>query len=691
MGLKQSVVIVNEYTIKTGDKGGTRGGTPGDYVLRYMARVGATEDITPTKLQEFDTNLTKYIARERATNLFDDIPSMKQSMRNAQRYGGVAFGYGDVALSDARLKRVSKDIQRQFDAGKTVMKTVLSFDEEYLREHGLISKDFHCRKRGDFRGHIDQLKLRMAIMNGMEKLSRHYDDLQFVGVIQVDTKHVHCHLAMVDRGRGSLMPDGTQRGKLTEKEKLSIRRGVDMYLDAKQTVKMMSSSVVYDKRNALCYIKKRTHQMMAQQGFSQFLLACLPENRNLWRASTNRKEMRKANSLVRDYVVQLLEQPQSGYRDAMNSVIAYADYRRDREDLSSDEHAQLIRDGQERIVTECMNGVYAVVKQIPESERQVRTPMLEMMSQDYEDMASQAVNDPLIEFGFKLRSYASRLDFHRKEYHRFESYHEQYEQAETHTKDAEALDAYFQLEMRYNQMLMVKYQYFLSFLPPDEKMEEEFEALMEQKDRLRNLRMMSEDKAFQRMLPENAEEYGIRVYGQYGGRRVKAQPEVIATRIRNMEQDVFDQEQRFRKKLQDYGMDYNGSAVVRRKLYPFEDVKALDLHHITYDFATDVPVSKPYLDEFVKMANERYDAFQKAKLYLEGTGQHTELESLPEQDVMVMKEYADRFGTTGILPSSRKAGSQFRQSRTVRLGKNYEKDLQMAVHAAVASMPSFVE
>lgn len=691
MGLKQSVVIVNEYTIKTGDKGGTRGGTPGDYVLRYMARVGATEDITPTKLQEFDTNLTKYIARERATNLFDDIPSMKQSMRNAQRYGGVAFGYGDVALSDARLKRVSKDIQRQFDAGKTVMKTVFSFDEEYLREHGLISKDFHCRKRGDFRGHIDQLKLRMAIMNGMEKLSRHYDDLQFVGVIQVDTKHVHCHLAMVDRGRGSLMPDGTQRGKLTEKEKLSIRRGVDMYLDAKQTVKMMSSSVVYDKRNALCYIKKRTHQMMAQQGFSQFLLACLPENRNLWRASTNRKEMRKANSLVRDYVVQLLEQPQSGYRDAMNSVIAYADYRRDREDLSSDEHAQLIRDGQELIVTECMNGVYAVVKQIPESERQVRTPMLEMMSQDYEDMASQAVNDPLIEFGFKLRSYASRLDFHRKEYHRFESYHEQYEQAETHTKDAEALDAYFQLEMRYNQMLMVKYQYFLSFLPPDEKMEEEFEALMEQKDRLRNLRMMSEDKAFQRMLPENAEEYGIRVYGQYGGRRVKAQPEVIATRIRNMEQDVFDQEQRFRKKLQDYGMDYNGSAVVRRKLYPFEDVKALDLHHITYDFATDVPVSKPYLDEFVKMANERYDAFQKAKLYLEGTGQHTELESLPEQDVMVMKEYADRFGTTGILPSSRKAGSQFRQSRTVRLGKNYEKDLQMAVHAAVASMPSFVE
>ena len=39
MSLKQNIVVVNEYTIKNNSgKGGSRGGSPGDYVLRYMAR-----------------------------------------------------------------------------------------------------------------------------------------------------------------------------------------------------------------------------------------------------------------------------------------------------------------------------------------------------------------------------------------------------------------------------------------------------------------------------------------------------------------------------------------------------------------------------------------------------------------------------------------------------------------------------
>lgn len=47
MSLKQSVVIVSEFTVKTPDGGGSRGASPGEYVLRYMARMGATEDLTP--------------------------------------------------------------------------------------------------------------------------------------------------------------------------------------------------------------------------------------------------------------------------------------------------------------------------------------------------------------------------------------------------------------------------------------------------------------------------------------------------------------------------------------------------------------------------------------------------------------------------------------------------------------------
>ena len=63
MGLKDSIVIKNRFTYKTGSSGGTRGSTPGEFVLRYMSRPNATENITPAKLKEKDTYITKYMAK----------------------------------------------------------------------------------------------------------------------------------------------------------------------------------------------------------------------------------------------------------------------------------------------------------------------------------------------------------------------------------------------------------------------------------------------------------------------------------------------------------------------------------------------------------------------------------------------------------------------------------------------------
>lgn len=687
MNLKQSVVVVNEYTIQTGSKSGSRGGTPGDYVLRYMARNLATEGIAPERLQDDDKAMMKYMARKEAVETTTSIPKMKRKMRDAQKYGGVAFGYGDVALSDSALKRASKDIQQQFENGKTVLKTVLSFDEEYLREHGIISEDFVCKKRGDYRGHIDQLKLRLAIMNGLEKMGRHYDDLQYVGVLQVDTKHVHCHLAMVDRGKGNLMSDGTQRGKITEKEKVALRRGIDMWLDEKQTVKAMSSSVMYDKRNAVCYIKKYTHKTMSERGFSQFVLACLPDNKNWWRASSHRKEMQKSNALVREFVNQLLLEPNSGYREAMQSVEHYAGYRKEREGLSQSEYEELVRYGQNRIVEDCMNGVYSVLKQVPEKERQVRTPMLESMAQNYEDMVSDVVNDPMVEFGFRLRSYSSRLNHHRKEYHKYQEYRNEYERAEDKEDASKPLGDYFQLEAEYNAMLMMKYQHFLSFLPADEDLVEEFNELMRRKDSLRNLKNMRADKAFKKMKNEDAaNEYGLRVYGQYGGARMLQTPEVIDGRIRLLEDNILQEEQQFRMKLQDYGMDYDGHGIKRQGLYSFDMVKALDLHHMSYDFPYDARISKFNVDNFCDMAEKRYQAFLDAKFYLEATNQADALQDLPVKDVEVMHEFAEKFRQTGVLEANRPTSGQHHKVATVSLDNSYHLDFKEIVQSTVRGL-----
>lgn len=686
MSLKQSIVIVNEFTYKTASGEGTRGSSPGDYVTRYMLREGATEQVAPTKLRDNDHLLTKYEGRMKAVHAETSIPGLKRRMKKAERLGGIAFSNGNTAMSDESVRSFSKMIQSDFDNGKTVLKTVLSFDEDWLREHGILEEDFVLKRKGDFRGHIDQLKLRLAVMHGVERMAVDFDDLHYIGCIQVDTKHVHVHLAMVDRGVGHVRPDGLQRGKLTSMNKKKLRRGMDMYLDQKQTVKAMSSSIMYDKRNAICYIKKFAHQTLAKQGLPQFLLACLPADRRLWRASTHRKEMRKANTLVREYVTELLNSPRSGYDVAIADITKYADYRKKREGLSNREYEKLIHNGREQLISDCMNGVYAVLKQIPKEELVVRTPMLDVMSMDYDALASQAVDNPIVEFGLKLRSYSSRLRHHRSEYHKYRDEYRNYEAAEQKSEDSKALGDYLKIERDYNAMCMVKYQYFLSFLPPDEHIEDDFAEILRIKALVESLKQMRDDPAFDTLSADAAEEYGLQVYQQTHGRFIKSVPHHIQDRIDRFENSLLKKEFEFQDKLRDAGLDYDGHGVIRRKMYPFDVVKALDLHHLGYDFPYDTRISKVNVDKFKKMADSRYRGFQSAKDYLVRSGQSAALSILPEQDVVFMKQYADELSGTDTIATVRSSAGQYQRPKTVRLGKDYVSSLENVVKSTVRSL-----
>ena len=450
MGLAQGIVIVNEYTINKGGKG-SRGSTPGDYVTNYMSRGTATETLTPVKLTEQEDYITRYMTRKDAVELIDDKDKVKPEFKSIQKYGGVAFGYGSISLSDEKLKFASKDIQAQFDKGKTVMKTVLSFNEEYLRNNKIIPDGFVCKKAGDYRGNIDQMKLRMGIMHGLDALAKDYDDLQYVGVIQVDTKHVHCHLAMVDRGDGNITADGTQKGKLSAGQKAKLRRHIDMYLDETKSIQHMSSNVTMDKRNTAIFVKQVCHRTMEQNGMSQLLLACLPDDKRLWRASTHSKSMEKANTLTRDYVRELFAQPDSGYDKVHKSIQRYAETRRDKEDLSHDEYQTLIRNGEKRVEDECVNAVYGMLQNINKRDKRTHTPMLDLMAMPAQDISKDT--DEFGEFTYKLRSYSTRLDYHKKERDKAHKIRESYEEAKEKgvvSTDAQPLYDFFKIEEEYN-------------------------------------------------------------------------------------------------------------------------------------------------------------------------------------------------------------------------------------------------
>lgn len=378
--LKQSIVVVNEYTIKTetGKNGGSRGGSPGAYVTRYMARELATEPIAPTKRQDLDSFVTKYMARADAVEsmLADhrageaaiagagrtsgyDAPTLagrrlqrsakralekmrkavsgreqvgpaelKSEFAAAQGDGGVAFGHNGVSLSHETLHSDAKQIQELFDRGHTVMKTVLSFDHEYLRSMGLVPDDMEIDpetgtpRRGAYRGQLDQLKLRLAVMDGLARMSRvaDFDNLKYVGVIQVDTAHVHAHLAMVDAGPGRRAKDGTQKGKLSAREMGLLRSGLDSSLDRHRKIQHLSSAVGYQRRSVNAFVRRWAYESLSVSARAQFILACLPEDRGLWRALSNRKEMAKANRLVRELVEERLASPDSPMQDALAQV-----------------------------------------------------------------------------------------------------------------------------------------------------------------------------------------------------------------------------------------------------------------------------------------------------------------------------------------------------------------------------------
>ncbi|MFD7668100.1 relaxase MobL [Streptomyces sp. NPDC059788] len=690
MGLKQDIIVVNEFSVPLPGGKGSRGATPGDYVTRYMVREQATESLAPIQRLRTDDFILRYTAREFAVERAGiSRGAAKYEMRQAQGDGGVAFGYGSVSLSDEQLKAASRDIQHHFENGKTVLKTVLSFDQEYLRKRGIIPKDFVCEKRGDYRGHIDQMKLRMAIMHGLERMSAGssgFDDLRYIGVIQVDTEHVHCHLAMVDGGVGRVTKTGEQRGKLLDRHKSRLRRGADAWLDEKQAVAHLSSAVGYERRNVTTFIKRWAHERIRAESLPQFLLACLPADRTLWRADSNDARMRKANQLVAELVQEQLGRASSPMPEAMERIVGYANERHSKESLDTEEWHKLVEQGRTQITERAVNGVYQMLRAMPESELRVRTPMLDVMGRDYRRMAVLAANRQgedenaeadLVSFGFRLRSYASRLQHHREKAGIYRDLAHQWERAEkagVAAEDSRPLYDFYRFEGDYQRRLASKYRHFLPFLGDASQWYEQQQDVVAYGRRLLSLMALRADASLPRMKdPEEAESLGRTIYDQPGGRLLAAGKRgraVLDARIRTMKQ-VYD------LKLDDLRADLASSGLVLRvgssaedktsaepdavstdfeivasAAYDFDAVKALDLHHLGYDFITDVEIGPHACQAFVETTRERRRLLLAAMDYLDQSGQAEAISDLPVDDVAAMTR-----SSRGLTPRQQDEGS----------------------------------
>lgn len=685
MGLDKKIVIVNEFTCKT-KTGGSRGSSPGKYVSQYMNRPQAVEMLGPAKLANQDAFIRKYMLREQATERhYTDIEAMRASLYKTQGYGGISFGRksrrdpGSVSFSDQDVREVSREIQELFDQGHTVLKTVLSFDTDYLKERGIIPQGFRPVNRGDFKGQVDQGKLRLAIMAGMGRLGKRFDDLEWIGVIQVDTLQVHCHLCMVDRGVGLLTEDGQQKGKLSQRDMGRLRRGIDNDLDLHKELRHLSSNVAYDRQNVRTFVKKYTHRLMAENGTPQLLLACLPENKNYWRAGSNRKDMRKANRLLANYVQDLWSKPESGYKQAMVKVRDYADERARREGLSLKAHKQLIDRGEDKLLRSCMDGIYSILKDLPEIDRTVQTPLLDLMALPQDDLPRVKERDPMVEFTYRLRTYKSRMDHHKEERKKYkasgDAFKKARDQGET-SPQAEALNDFYEFEDLYQTMLMAKYQYLLPFLMADgSEFEDDFMDLMDYRDRVKRMNKMVSDKDMRRMTADKAEAYGLEVYGLKGGQYAREGRHILTDRRDKMEARLVEKNNDLEFRLEEAGLALDltetGGGIKRELAFDFGEVKALDLHRLKDDFSGDARISQYNIDRFVNISDLRYHYFEAAKDYLVNTGQEIYVKFLPEEDVLEMKALADRLKGDPVLKSDSRRDKTVKHKKTVPVDPKY--------------------
>lgn len=692
MSLKQSIVVVNEFSVPTpggGKHGGSRGGTPGAYVMRYMARKGATEPVTPIRKRDTEDFILRYMARESATEKAVSRHQLKDDVVHVSGHGGVAFGYGQPSLSDEGVRRASADIQRLFDEGHTVMKTVLSFSPEYLQEMGVVPKGFVAKNKGDYRGHIDQMRLRMAIMHGLERMGHRFDDLRYVGVIQVDTLHVHCHLAMVDAGLGRRVRTEKgmqQKGKLTSTDISLLRRGVDSWLDENQHVAHMSSAVGYERLNVAAFVKRWAHEKVLDESLPQLLLACLPADKTLWRYGSHRSEMRRANSVATELVTELLDRPGSPMASAMLAVETYANRRAQREGLGDRARQALVRRGYDTIMERSINGLYQVLQSLPPEALSVRTPMLDVMSQDVETlMATQSqrmktqaqgmsADDDLVGFSLRLRSYGSRLREHdtQREYWRMRAADwEAGFQAGAVSPQSEVMHKLYLEEEEYHARCVSKYRSLLGPLAVgvdgqqnDDSWKDVLESVDKRRQAVVGLEALLADRSIPKMKDaDEAERLGVAAHGVNGGRLLvaggKAGRQTLKQRLERARASLSSRTADLVSMLSGKGLvlqaiqddardnnedsqgDHSAVTVVPGERWVLSQTKGMDLHDVRSDTVVDMALGRHVAEGFVTWARRRQRLVDDAQTYLHESGQEDIVEMvLPLDDVRRMNRVA---------------------------------------------------
>jgi hypothetical protein len=352
---------------------------------------------------------------------------------------------------------------------------------------------------------------------------------------------------------------------------------------------------------------------------------------------------------------------------------------------------------------------------------------------DYQDLATRASgshddehHDELAEFGMRLRSYGSRMHSARRSAH-------EYHELVTGWQAAEAVGAasaasrvlldFYLFEEDYQRRLADKYQHFLPTLADTDQWAERLDELGDYGQRIVDLSGLRHDASLQRMKdPQAAEVMGREIYHQAGGalltqgRRGRAELDRRLTVMRERHHHMVA-DTRARMAADGLVLDLvadeasgahqvvvtapDGSPAGRLGAgvgvaHPFDEVRGLDLHHLSMDFTRDIEIAPLALGQFTQAAGVRHHRLRDAMEYLDRSGQAEAVAALPVTDVAAMVRLSGRLSEQyrlegrAVLPSrlarlrADESSDRARaRSATTRLDTGLSRAVQASVDRSV--------
>jgi hypothetical protein len=210
-------------------------------------------------------------------NDFENYQDYQDYMSNSEKSTGIFTLDKDSLTEDEKIQL--KDIFKESQENKSVLwQDVISFDNDWLRECGILKNDF-----------LDEKKLKQATRNAMTEMLKKEgmeDSALWSGAIHYNTDNIHIHVATVQ------VKDFRERGKRKQKSIDVMKSKVastllDRSKENQKLNEFIRERVVNTKRqDNMTSLKNR---VLNRELVNQFktIHSMLPEDKRLWQYSMN--------------------------------------------------------------------------------------------------------------------------------------------------------------------------------------------------------------------------------------------------------------------------------------------------------------------------------------------------------------------------------------------------------------------